>query len=138
MIRVAIVESDPLYQDQFQNWLKEYEQQYGDSFQLTLFSDGHAIADRYGCADYDIILMDTELGELSGMETAELIRDIDENVAIVLISNSSRYALQGYHVEALAYLIKPIYQSALLACIDKAINQLGLYRRKRKSIHINL
>ena len=86
MIRIAIVEDDPACRSQLQGYLHHYETEHGVAFQISVFENGHDIAYRYS-ADYDIILMDIELGAVSGMDAAEIIRSMDKDVIIIFIRN---------------------------------------------------
>ena len=94
MIRIAIVEDDPACRSQLQGYLHHYETEHGVAFQISVFENGHDIAYRYS-ADYDIILMDIELGAVSGMDAAEIIRSM-RSAGILwrpLIMCSSRFPI---------------------------------------------
>ena len=56
---------------------------------------------------FDMILLDIVMDGVDGMELARTIRQIDETVAIVFITSHEKYALQGYDVKALHFLMKP-------------------------------
>jgi len=135
MIRVAIVEDDPIYQRQLKSYLSQYETEFGQTFQVTVFSAGHEIAYHY-TAEYDIILMDIELGAVSGMEAAEIIRTMDQDVVIIFITNSPQYAIRGYAVEALDYVLKPITYFAFAERLNRALERMG--RRKRQYIRVSI
>ena len=135
MIRIAIVEDDPIYQRQLRGYLQQYGQAQGEQFQITSFDTGHAIAYHYD-ADYDIILMDIELGAVSGMEAAEIIRTMDRDVVIIFITNSPQYAIEGYKVEALDYVLKPISYYAFSQRLARAIERMG--KLKRQYIRVNI
>lgn len=135
MIRVAIVEDDALYQNQLADYLKQYEKESGERFQVTIFPDGNEIAYHYK-ADYDIILMDIELGAVNGMEAAQQIRKLDHDVVIIFITNMSQYAIQGYAVEALDYVLKPVSYYAFTQRIERAIGRMQ-QRRQEQYIYIN-
>ena len=135
MIRIAIVEDDPIYQRQLRSYLSRYGEEQGQTFQISAFETGHEIAYHY-TADYDIILMDIELGAVSGMEAAEIIRTMDRDVVIIFITNSPQYALRGYAVEALDYVLKPISYFAFSERLSRAIERLG--RRQRQYIRVSI
>ena len=133
MIRVAIVEDDQIYQKQLRQYLERYQAENGEHFQITTFSDGQQIAYHYS-ADYDIILMDIELGAVSGMEAAEIIRSMDRDVVIIFITNSPQYAIRGYAVEALDYVLKPISYFAFSERLSRALERMN--RRQRQYFRI--
>lgn len=107
MIRLALVEDDALYRSQLREYIDKYSAASGEKFTVTEFSDGDEIALGYK-AVYDIILMDIEMKFMDGMMAAEEIRKIDTEVIIIFITNSPQYAIKGYAVDALDYVLKPV------------------------------
>ena len=72
----------------------------------------------------DVAFLDIEIpGELSGLEIAKLIREKDSQAAIIFVTNYSEYACDGYSVNALRYLRKPISDAQLFECLDIAYKQ---------------
>ena len=120
--RIAIIEDDSMYREELRRFLHRFEQENGYSFRITEFEDGDAVVEQY-TADYDILLMDIELPLLSGMEAAEEIRRRDTDVVIIFITNSPNYAIQGYRVSALDYLVKPIPYSSFSDSMRRAMAQ---------------
>ena len=57
---------------------------------------------------YDIIFFDIEMTLLNGMDAAKVIRERDANVVMVFITNMAQYAIEGYEVGALDFVLKPI------------------------------
>ncbi len=57
---------------------------------------------------YDIIFLDILMSNLNGIETSKYIRKIDNSVNIVFLTSSSEFAINGYEVGALDYLLKPV------------------------------
>ena len=82
----------------------------------------------------DILLMDIEMAQLNGMETARRIRKFDEEVLIVFITNTAQYAIKGYEVGALDYILKPIPYFSFSQQLRKAELQL----QKRKTFNLTL
>ena len=120
MIRVAIVEDDPASVRQLEEYLEKYAGEHGVSFKVDSFGDGDAIVERFP-ADYDILFMDIELPFMNGMEAAEEIRRIDGEVEIIFVTNSAQYALQGYRVGALDYILKPIVYYSFEQSLRRAL-----------------
>lgn len=120
MIRIAIVEDEKSYVQTLEKYLKKYEEDYSVSFQIQAFYDGLDILTDY-TAQYDIILMDIQLKHLDGMKTAEKIRQLDEDVAFIFITSTVEFAVQGYLVNALGYVVKPVTYLAFSQILKKAI-----------------
>ncbi len=90
-----------------QEYVRRYTRQYGTEFEVTVFADGVDILEDYR-AVYDIIFLDVEMKHLDGMTTAERIRQMDADVILIFITNMAQYAIKGYAVGALDYVLKPV------------------------------
>ena len=104
MYHIAIVEDEKEFRDQLQEFLKQYEAENQISFQISVFEDGTEILENYK-NEYDIILLDIEMPKLNGMDAAEQIREKDEDVVLMFITNMAQYAIHGYSVGALDFVI---------------------------------
>ena len=131
MIRVAIVEDDPQVQQQLVDYLHRYERQFGRMFELTRFSDGDEIISDYRPV-YDIILLDVQMRRMDGMSAAESIRRIDPEVILIFITNMAQFAIRGYAVDALDYILKPVPYFAFSQQMQKAIDRV----RKRQKVYL--
>ena len=74
--------------------------------------------------DFDILLLDIEMGKMDGVTMAKAIRQDNESVQIVFITGYSEYIADGYDVAALHYLIKPVKTEQLLSVLDRAAERL--------------
>ena len=119
MIRVAIVEDEEAVREQLLGYVQRYTRQYGTTFEVRTFSDGVEILEGYRPV-FDLILLDVEMKHLDGMETAQRIRALDSDVMIVFITNMAQYAIKGYAVGALDYVLKPVPYFAFSQQLQKA------------------
>lgn len=74
--------------------------------------------------DYDILLLDVEMGEIDGVTMAKKIRAGNEAIQIVFITGYSDYIADGYDVAALHYLLKPVKKNQLFGVLDRAVDRL--------------
>ena len=84
---------------------------------------------------YNILLLDIEMPGINGIELAKKIRIEDDLVNIIFITAISDYIGEGYDVDAINYLIKPIRQNKLNECLNKATERIP---KKEKTIIINV
>ena len=123
MIRIALVEDEAEGRAQLQGYVQRHTRQYGTEFAVTEFADGMELLDDYRPV-YDVLFLDVEMKHLDGMETAQRIRALDSDVMIVFITNMAQYAIKGYAVGALDYVLKPVPYFAFSQQLQKAEEQL--------------
>ena len=128
MIRIAIVEDDKQVQQQMVDYIRRYERQFGRMFDLVLFDDGDEIVSNYRPV-YDIILLDVQMSRMDGMAAAEAIRRVDQDVILIFITNMAQFAIRGYAVDALDYVLKPVPYFAFSQQLQKAVNRLKRMQR---------
>ena len=122
MIRIAIVEDEKEYVDLLRKYLERYEKENDVRFQISTFTDGLDIASEYK-AEYDIILLDIQMKHMNGMDAAGKIRSLDEDVSIIFITSTVQFAVQGYLVDALGYVLKPVPYLAFAQVLRKAVKK---------------
>ena len=135
MIKIAIVEDEHAYAMQLQEYLHQYETENSEVFEISLFSDGDEIVHKYNPI-YDIILMDVEMKFMDGMSAAEEIRKVDTEVVIIFITNMPQYAIRGYAVDALDYVLKPVSYFAFSQRLNRAISRMK--KRESKTLSISI
>ncbi|HFH9838303.1 TPA: LytR/AlgR family response regulator transcription factor [Streptococcus suis] len=136
MIRIAIVEDDKNYGQVLKDYLDKYSLEHNQRFYIQQFKDGLEIVDQYD-GNFHIILMDIEMTYMNGMTAAEKIREIDKEVVIIFITNMMHYAMKGYAVEALDYVLKPINYFAFSQRIGRALERMNKKKGKQLLISRN-
>lgn len=128
MQHIAVVEDSEKDREVLNSYLQKYQKEKECHFQISFFSDGDEIALDYK-GGYDLILMDIEMTFLDGMSAAEEIRRVDPEVLIIFITNSPHYAIRGYSVHALDYILKPLSYYAFCQRMNH-VQELLEHRRK--------
>ena len=136
MTRIAIVEDEAAVREQLAGYVQRYTRQYGTQFEVTMFTDGVEILEDYRPV-YDIIFLDVEMLHLDGMETARRIRELDSDVLLIFITNMAQYAIKGYAVGALDYVLKPVPYFAFSQQLQKAVNQLAKRTRHYLAVPVD-
>lgn len=80
-------------------------------------------------SDYDILLLDIEMGEMDGVTLAKTLRRGNDTVQIVFITGYSDYISEGYEVSALHYLMKPLKEEKLRDVLNRATEKLAKNER---------
>ncbi len=107
MYHIAIVEDEAAFAAQLQEYLEKYQEEHDVRFKISVFGDGEEILKDYQPL-YDIILLDIEMPKVNGMQAAEQIREQDADVTLMFITNMAGYAIKGYEVGALDFVMKPV------------------------------
>ena len=122
-IRIGVVEDDPASCQLVLDYLNRYQQENDEQFTVSVFDDGARIVEKYTPV-YDILLLDIEMSEMDGMAAARRIRERDDKVVIVFITTAPQYAISGYEVRALSYLLKPLPWFAFSQELKKSIDMV--------------
>ncbi|MFC2620775.1 MAG: LytR/AlgR family response regulator transcription factor, partial [Pauljensenia sp.] len=107
MVRIAVVEDEAVSRTLLRDYLTRYGEERALHIDATYFTDGAAIIGDYKPV-YDIILMDIQMAHVDGMSAARAIREVDQEVILVFITSAPQFAINGYEVGALSYLLKPL------------------------------
>ena len=136
MPRIAVVDDQPDMRQQLCSMIDQYSRENNCMLEVTAFSDGAQIITNY-CKGFDIIFLDIEMPELGGMDAAERIRTVDPDVVLVFVTNMAQYAIKGYAVGALDYVLKPVPYFAFSQQLQKAVNQLAKRTRHYLAVPVD-
>ena len=136
MPRIAVVDDQPDMRQQLCSMIDQYSRENNCMLEVTAFSDGSQVITNY-CKGFDIIFLDVEMKHLDGMETARRIRERDGGVLIVFITNMAQYAIRGYAVGALDYVLKPVPYFAFSQQLQKALGQLEKRERHYLAVAVD-
>lgn len=129
MVRIAVLEDDPSDLKHLTECLRRYEQEQAEQFSIQSFSSPTDFLDSYH-SDYHLVLMDIELPLFNGMEVARHLREIDSVVTLVFITNMEQYAINGYEVDALDFVLKPINYYRFSSMLRKALHNIKRQEEK--------
>ena len=129
MVRIAILEDDPSDLEHLVECLRRYEQEQAEHFSIQSFSNPTDFLNCYR-SDYHLVLMDIELPLFNGMEVARQLREIDTVVTLVFITNMEQYAINGYEVDALDFVLKPINYYRFSSMLRKALRNIKRQEEK--------
>ena len=120
MLRALIVDDDEI----FARYVKKCIDWDGLHTQLLGHArNGAQAVEMVSELEPDIVIMDVEMPGIDGMETARALRQRDRDVVIVFITNIARYAVDGYEVEALDFILKPVNYFTFSVKLDRAVRR---------------
>lgn len=121
MKRIVIVEDSPLDSENLEKCVRQFFESISEEVTITKFNNGFDALDYYSGHE-DIVFLDIDLPQMNGIELAKRIRDRDSSVIIIFCSNLANYALKGYEVSALDYIVKPFNYSNIEHRLKRALN----------------
>lgn len=121
-MKVAVCEDEDVQRDYLCALVEEWAEHNGISCQ----ADGYVSAEQLifsfdGAFPYQVYILDIQMGKMNGMELARKIRVEDSQAVILFLTGLRDYALEGYEVGAVRYLIKPVKKEELFGILDRAV-----------------
>lgn len=124
MIKVAVVENEKDVAERFKSFIDRYASENSLECKVNLYYNAVDFLDEY-TADYDAVFFDIQMPLMDGMTAAEKLREQDSEVAIVFVTNMAQYAIRGYKVNAMDFLVKPVEYFDLALEMQKIARRVG-------------
>lgn len=87
--------------------------------QLTEYETGNELLEQLSFGDFDLIFLDIFMDELTGIQTARKIREIDQDVRLVFATSSNEFASESFAVNACHYILKPVTKEKIRNVIQR-------------------
>lgn len=133
---IAIVEDEKEFSEQLQAYLQQYAEENNIDIKVSAFYDGESILKDYASI-YDAIFLDIQMPGRNGMETAEAIREMDEDVVMMFITNMAQYAILGYSIGALDFVMKPVNYYTFALKVGRVLKRIQKKVKAQGSIVIS-
>lgn len=135
MLQIAIIEDEADLAQQTKDNVVRYLNEHGLEGNIAVFNDGMDIAENYKPI-WDILLLDIEMPLLDGMSAAQKIREQDATVVMIFITRMAKYAIKGYEVDALDFILKPITYAQLSMKLPRAIERAS--QRQKHHLYLKI
>lgn len=132
MITVAIVEDEPAAAAVLQRYVEQYCKNK-IPHEVKIFNNPVTFLDAFKL-NFDVIFLDIMMPDMDGIRAAHKVRERDPEVPIIFVTNMRQFAIKGYEVEALDFIVKPISYYGFEIAFRKALRSLA--RREEKEITI--
>lgn len=125
--QIAICDDDETQLRTLRAQVSKWSGQTGQPCEIQCFPSAESFLFAYdGEKTYDILLLDVEMKEISGIGLARRIRKDNQRAEIIFITSHFEFISEGYEVDALHYLTKPIPEDRLNQVLDKAVRRLSI------------
>ena len=110
-MRIAVCDDEELFRIEFKTILDKVL--VNSEYDIDTFSGGSSLYEAFLKNPFDLVFLDIEMPGIDGITLAKRLRAVSENVQIVFLTSHIEYALEGYEVNALRYLVKPVDMNKL-------------------------
>ena len=133
MIEIALIENDKEDEDRFNKIVNDYFRSINEACNITVYGSSEAFLDAYN-GQFQIVFMDIELPGMNGMDAAKKLREKDEGVLLIFLTNLAHYAIAGYEVNAADYILKPLKADAFRLKIPKVLAIIKQNHQKKLTV----
>lgn len=132
MLNIVICDDEFLHRSILKEFLVSILEEELLEYDLVEYSSGKDLISHYD--KVDLLFLDIQMNELSGMDVARKIREFDSNVEIIFTTSIEQYVYEAYEVRAYRYLVKPIEYEKLKKEVKLCISD---YLTKNSTISID-
>lgn len=134
MLRIAIVDDDVKFQKQIKEFIARFFQYETNQFYVRCYRDGVDFLSEYQ-SDLDIVIIDIMMPMMNGIEVAHKLREHDKNVLVMFITATADFAIRGYEVSAVDYILKPLsYETDFKYKFERVVKKADAMKLHSKEI----
>lgn len=125
MINIGICDDEAPMRKALKTPLEQKLQLLGTDYQIYEYDSGEALIARPEAESLDILFLDIEMKQLSGMDTARNLRKRDTQTLLIFVTAYPDFVFQGYEVHAFHYILKPYEERKIQNVLEQALKELG-------------
>lgn len=136
-ILVVVLEDQEKDCARLKSHIKRYSQEHSVDIEIVTFQNGLDLLKNYS-GDFDILFVDIEIPGMDGMKVSEKVRQIDALIPIIITTNMAQYAIKGYEVDALGFIVKPLPFSMLSYYFARALTKCQRNKKLKQNSVITI
>ncbi|MBQ6163115.1 MAG: response regulator transcription factor [Clostridia bacterium] len=122
-MHIAIVDDLDSDRLMLETILREYGTVNGLDLNVSHFDSGEALLRDYAKYRYSLVILDIYMKGMSGVETAKILREKDDDLPILFLSTSGEYTFEAFSVFAVGYLKKPCVKEEVFRVLDHVLHR---------------
>ena len=122
-MRIAVVDDEESVRKQIKSYVEQFCQAGEIPVECVCFEEAVTFLKNYK-ADFDAVFLDIKMPGYNGMEAAKILRQTDQTTILVFITNLKQYAINGYDVDAIGFVVKPITQYDFNVVMEKVARRI--------------
>ena len=127
MLKIAVCDDEKFYREKITALLQKYLSDCQLDSTIDIYCSGDEfLSQSSNAVKYDAVFMDINMEQTDGIETAMRIRAFQSNTYIVFVTAFIKYALDGYKVNAVRYIMKDTLDVAIPECMDAILQKMQL------------
>lgn len=123
-MKFAIVENESFHVENLKKLMQRWTLEHQTIIDIESYQNGEDFLDS-SFETFDLVFLDIQMEGIDGMVTAHKLRDKGFHGQIVFLTAYSEYVFEGYDVQALNYLMKPVPYKKIAKCIDYVASKLN-------------
>lgn len=128
-MRICFCDDEASTRSQFERMAAAWAEQRGEAAELQLYNSAEQLLFEVGQPEaqelvFDLILLDIQMGGMDGITLARQLRAQDNRVTLAFLTAAREYVFEGYEVQAVRYLLKPMQQEKVFELLDLARQNL--------------
>ena len=127
MLEIAVCDDESFYREKIQRLLEKYLAERSLEYRIQLFLSGEEFLKH--CENrvkYDIVFMDINMEKVDGIQAAMQMRAFHSDTYLVLVTAFINFALEGYKVNAVRYIMKDTLDTAMTECMDAVMEKMKI------------
>ena len=126
-MRIAIVDDDHSCIQRLEQYIDRYAQEENRDTSVSVFRNGITfLEDRH---EHDIVFLDIDMPMMNGLDAAKKLRKKDENTVLIFVTSLAQYAIRGYEVNAMDFMVKPVSYSAFQFTMKRAEKAISMKKK---------
>lgn len=123
-MKIAVIEDELVHAELLEGYLKNWSRKRQVLVEIIHYKSAENFLFEWETErDFTILFVDIQMEEMNGIDMAKLVRKKDENISIIFTTGIPDYIEEGYEVEAVHYLMKPISEKKIGECMDKVMSR---------------